>query len=160
MSNLDIRIDIKKFSHMNKSLAKNLEDDVLELLVKSFADYILRLYFRMIEESINSRRYKGNWEPIEDKSYLEYLGTTPVSDILICIREALKIKKIGYNFVVTFDDRYNYPGSRIPLVQVLRAVDSGNKEINARPIFRNITYPIQGNLTKLWKGYLTMKGVL
>lgn len=159
MTNLDIRINVKKLMDYSESLKPHLKEETLLMMIESFAYYILRLYVSMIEESIYSNRYKGKWEPVEDEGYREYLGTDPKGDILTLIFESLEVEKIGYNFVVSIEPHYKYPGTELPLVRVLRAIDSGTSKFNARPIFSRIISQINSHLLSLWRGYLKKKGV-
>ena len=158
MTNLDIKINILKLSsYVGK---KGIGDKKLSLMVEYFSHYILNLYGRVIESEINSRRYRGKWEPVDDPGYLEYIGVTPERPMIDLIAEALEVVKIGYNYIVRINPRYMYPGTRIPLMTVLRAIESGTSKFNARPILAKSTREINKNIVKLWKGYLKMKGVL
>lgn len=160
MTNLDIKINIKKLSDYSVSLKRTIDEDTISLMIKSFANYIRILYLEAIQDAMNSKRYEGQWEPIEEKGYLEYIGVTPVKDILLIIEDALEVKKIGYNFIVQFNPHYKYPKSKIPLVKVLRAIEQGTHEFNARPILKKIVRNINKNLINMWRGYLTVKGVI
>lgn len=159
MTSLDIRISISKLLDYSDVLRKTDRRKTSLLIIEDFAHYIRELYIKMVAESIHSRRYKGKWEPVEDEGYLEYLGTTPSLDILYLIEEALLVEKTGYNFIVSFNKRYKYPGTDLSLVKVLRAIEYGTSEFNPRPILAKIVGEIRGNLLDLWRGYLTMKGI-
>lgn len=160
MSNLDIKINIRRLMDYSGSLDVSEDKKTLLSMIESFSSYVSELYLSMIQESIYSRRYKGEWEPVDDPEYVEYLGTTPDTHILILISEALEIKKIGYNFIIRFNPRYRYPGTRHYLVNILRAIDRGTSKFNARPIFHKIVSQIRSHIPELWKGYLSMKGVI
>ena len=82
----------------------------------------MNLYGLLIEEAINSNRYKGLWEPIEDEGYREYLGTDPTGDILLYMKESFEVKKIGYNFIISINPKKKYPGSKLPLYRVVLAI--------------------------------------
>lgn len=160
MSSLDIKISIKKLSNYSASLDRSRKKKTLLLMIESFAHYILHLYLSMIEESINSRRYRGKWEPVEDEGYIEYLGVTPETNILYLIQEALEVKKIGNYFYVRVNPHYLYPGTRIPLIRILKAIEYGTSKFNARPIMSKSAREISRHIMDLWRGYLTMKGVI
>lgn len=158
MINLDIKI--RAYRLLGRALRTTEDEEKLLLIVEHFSHYVLSLYGSMVEESINSRRYKGKWEPIDDPGYLDYLGAVPKLPIIYLIKDALEVKRIGYNFIIRINPRYKYPGSKLTLVKVLRAIDSGTSDFNARPIFSKIVRKINSNILDLWKGYLKMKGVL
>jgi len=160
MSNFDIRISIKKLSNYSASLDNTEDKKTLLLMIKSFSYYISNLYLRLIEESINSRRYNGDWEPVEDKEYKNYIGTVPTTDILYVIGDALEVVKIGHNFVVRVSPKYKYPGTNIPLIRVLRAIEYGTSKFNARPLLAKNSQHINRRILDLWRGYLMMKGVI
>lgn len=160
MSSLDIRINIDKFLDYSESLGSTIEKKTLIMMIKSFSEYVLELYGRMITEAIYSNRYKGNWEPVSDKEYKEYIGTEPVNDIIQVMRDALEVKKIGYHFLIRFNPHYKYPGSKLTLDKVLRAIDSGTSKFHARPIFSKIQRDINKHLYELFRGYLKMKNVI
>lgn len=160
MANLDIRINIKELSKYGMTISNISDRKSLLPIIGSFSQYIRSLYIAMIKEAINSRRYKGKWEPVEEKGYLEYLGITPESDILDLIRESLESRKIGYNFIIRVNPDYRYPGTDIPLSRVLRAIESGTSKFNARPILSKISRKINSSMKELWKSYLAMKGVI
>lgn len=160
MTSLDIKINIKKLSDYSASLDKDTKKKTLLLMIESFSNYILRLYGSMIEEAINSRRYKGKWEPVEEEGYLDYLGVTPKVNILYLIEEALEVKKIGSNFLIRINPYYRYPGTDIPLVRVLRTIENGTSKFNARPIMSKIVVQIRSNILDLWRGYLMMKNII
>lgn len=159
MTSLDIKINIKKLSNYSASSDRVKRKKTL-LVIESFSRYVANLYLSMIEEAINSRRYKGNWEPVDDPGYIEYLGVTPETNIIYLIRDALEVKKIGNNFYVRFDPHYKYPGTKLSLIKVLRAIENGTSKFNARPIFSKIVKEINSHILSLWKGYLAMKGVI
>jgi len=144
----------------SESLDDTIDKKTLVLMIKSFSEYVLELYGRLLVEAIYSNRYKGKWEPVDDDGYKEYIGVTPVEDMTLLMRDALEAKKIGYYCMVRFNPRYMYPGTRIPLSKVLRAIDSGTSKFNARPIFSKIIREINSNIYDLFKGYLLMKGVI
>lgn len=160
MNNLDIKVPVKKLLDYSASLKSTIPEETLLLMIESFSHYVKRLYFNLICEAVNSRDYKGNWEPIDDEGYQEYLGMTPEGNILDSIEDALEVRKIGYNFIVRFNPNYLYPNSRIRLLKVLRAIDSGTSDFNARPIFRKIIANIRDNILVLWRVFLSMKGVV
>lgn len=160
MTCLEIKISIKKLSDYSASLDKSENKKTLLLMIESFSHYILKLYLSMIEESVSSRRYQGKWEPTEDEGYLEYLGATPSADILNLIEDSLEVKKIGNYFYIRVSPGYKYPGTMIPLARVLRSIEYGTSKFNSRPIFSKITRKINNNIQSLWRGYLTMKGVI
>lgn len=160
MNALDIKINIKKLTDYSESLKSTVDDDTLLLMIKSFAKYIRVMYGCLIEEAIYSKRYKGKWEPTEEEGYLEYLGTTPKIHIIYLIEEALEVKKVGTNFMVRINPHYKYPGSRLTLLKVLRAIESGTSKFNARPILAKEARKINRNIKPLWRGYLKMKGAI
>lgn len=129
-------------------------------MIESFSKYVMNLYGMLIEEAINSNRYKGIWEPVNEEGYKEYLGTEPTGDILYYIKEAFEVKKIGYNFIIRLNPRSRYPNSRLPLSRVVLAIDNGTSKFNARPILRKIIKQINHHMIDLWKGFLKMKGVI
>lgn len=160
MSNLDIKININKLMDYSESFGITKNKKILLKIIRSFAEYVLQFYGRLITEAIYSNRYKGKWEPVDDPEYVDYIGTTPVEDILVVMKDALEVKKIGYYFVIRFKPNYKYPGSKLLLSRVLRAIDSGTTKFHARPIFTRIIRDINKNLYALYKGYLTMKKVI
>lgn len=160
MTNFDIKINIRKLSRYISPSPEEDIDKIILKMIESFAHYVLNLYGQMIEESINSRRYRGKWEPVDDPEYVEYLGVSPSTEIIYLIQESLEVEKIGYNFVVRFNPYYKYPGTKIPLIRVLRAIENGTSRFNARPILAKSAIEIRKSLLDLWKGYLTMKGVI
>lgn len=160
MSNLDIKININDLLDYSASLGSTIEKKTLLKMIKSFSKYVLELYGRLIEEAIYSRRYKGRWEPVDEEGYQEYLGVTPVEDIITLMRDALESRKIGYYYVIRFKPTYRYPGTRLPLTRVLRAIDRGTSKFNARPIFSKIIREINSHMYDLFRGYLKMKGVI
>ena len=161
MTNVSIKISINELSHYSTSIGSLLEDKtLLSLVIKAFASHIKNLYGQMIEEEIHANRYKGKWEPVDDEGYREYLGVTPTGYILEYIRDALEVVKKGTNYIVQIDPHYKYPGTKIPLVRVVRAIDSGTSKFNAHPIMRKIILRINSHLLTLWKSYLMQKGVV
>lgn len=160
MSSIDIRINIKELLEYNESLRSEIGDRVLIKIIKEFSDYVLRLYFFSIREATYSNRYKGKWEPKDEEGYIEYLGVTPVGDILEYIEEALESKRIGYKFIIRINPHYKYPKSKLFLSKVVRAIDAGTTKFNSRPILRKIIRQIENNMIDLWRGFLTMKGVV
>lgn len=159
MTNIDIKINTKYLMDYSASLKRTVGEDTLLLIIKSFATYIKNFYGCLIEESINSPRYKGKWEPIDEEGYLEYLGTVPEKRILYYIRDALEVTKQGSNYIIRIDPHYRYPKSRLPLVRVLRAIECGTRDFVARPILAKSARKIRSHILQLWKGYLSMKGV-
>lgn len=142
------------------SLKRTIDDKTLLMMIKSFSEYVMNLYGMLIEESINSNRYKGLWEPIEEEGYKEYLGTEPTGDILFYIKDAFEVKKIGYDFIIRINPRKKYPGSKVPLYRVVLAIDNGTSKFNARPILKKIINQINHHMLDLWRGFLKMKGVI
>lgn len=160
MTNLDIRINIRELTDYSATLEDKIDRKTLLLIMKSFSKYVAALYVKMIEEAINSRRYKGKWEPITEEGYIEYLGTSPKVDIFYLIEEAMVVDKIGSNFIVRIDPHYEYPDSDLRLIDVVRAIDNGTSKFNARPLFIRIVSKLRSHITDLWKGYLAMKGIV
>lgn len=159
MTSLDIKISTRELSEID-NLPKRLSDKrLLRVTISDFSRYIRRLYLAMIEEAISSRRYRGQWEPIDDKGYIEYLGVTPSIPILELINDAIESQRVGYNFYIRIQPKYKYPGSNLYLVDVLRAIDNGTAKFNARPIFKKIVRELNQSMISLWRGYLAMKGV-
>ena len=113
----------------------------------------------MIEESIYSNRYKGEWEPVHDEEYVKYINTTPSEDILYLIKDAMEIREVKDNIIIRINPKYRYPGSKLYLIEVLRAIDNGTSKFNARPILKGIVRQINFELPRLWKNYLKKKGV-
>ena len=159
MTNINIRIRIKKISDYSKSSGDTFKKKTLLLMIESFAYYILNLYGRLIEEEINSPRYKGKWEPIEEKGYIEYLGVTPHISILYLLQDSLEVRKIGSSFIVRVTPTYKYPGTKLYLLKVLRAIEQGTADFNARPILSKNARKIENRIIDLWRGYLAMRGI-
>ena len=160
MNSLEIKINIKKLTDYSASLKRTIDEKTLLLMIESFSKYVMNLYGVLIEEAIKSNRYKGVWEPIDEKGYREYLGTKPTGDILLYMREAFEVKKIGYNFIIRINPKERYPGSKLPLSRVVLAIDNGTSKFNSRPILRKIIYQINHHIIDLWRGFLKMKGVI
>jgi hypothetical protein len=160
MNSLEIRIRTRKLMDYSASLKRTIDDKTLLMMIKSFSEYVMNLYGMLIEESINSNRYKGLWEPIEEEGYKEYLGTEPTGDILFYIKDAFEVKKIGYDFIIRINPRKKYPGSKVPLYRVVLAIDNGTSKFNARPILKKIINQINHHMLDLWRGFLKMKGVI
>lgn len=159
MKSYEINIDIAKLLHYSDSIKSYIDNKTLLMIIKSFSLYVRDLYLSMIEEEIYSRRYKGNWEPVEDEEYLKYIDTTPSSHILILIKDAIEIREIRNNIVIRIEPSYKYPGSSLSLLKVLSAIDNGTSKFNARPILKSIVRQINSELSTLWKSYLKKKGV-
>lgn len=159
-TSLDIRIRINTLAEHSRGLRKQMGRKDFTDLVRSFSKYVRVLYLMMIEEAMNSNRYKGNWEPVDDEGYLEYIDTNPSIPILQLIQDALEVRKIGNNFYVRFEPHYRYPVSHRTLVQVLRSIDKGTSKFNARPIFNKILKTISSHIIELWRGYLTIKRII
>lgn len=160
MNTLDISIKIYELSNYNKSLREELGDRELLKMIREFSKYILRLYIFLITEEINSNRYKGEWEPKDDEEYQKYLGVVPKGNLLEYLEESLECRKVGYKFVIRVNPKSKYPGSNIPLTKVLKAVEYGTSKFNARPILVRVKRTISDNMIDLWRGFLTMKGVI
>lgn len=160
MTNLDIRININTLLYYSKPWESTVGEKTLLVLTKSFAEYIRILYIRMIREAMDSPRYKGHWEPVEDEGYREYIGTEACSDILSLIIEALSVSKVGKNYIIQFDPTYRYPGSPMTLIRVLRGIECGTSDFHSRPILVTCNRRIRANLRELWIGYLTLRGVI
>lgn len=160
MASLDIKINIRELSDYGVMISDIQDKKSLLTMIESFSRYVRRLYISMIREAINSRRYRGRWEPIDEEGYVEYLGITPRGSILNTIQDSLESRKIGYNFIIRVNPNYKYPGTDIPMIRVLRAIESGTSKFNARPILSSIVRKINMNIKELWKGYLAMKGVI
>lgn len=159
MNNYEVRINIGKLLHYSSISKSKVDNETLLMLINSFSLYIKKTYISMIYESIYSRRYKGEWEPVDDLGYLDYLGTTPSDDIFELIYDAMEIRSIKQNIVVRITPSYRYPGSKHTLLAVLNAIDNGTSKFNARPILKSIVRYIQYNLSRLWRIYLRQKGV-
>lgn len=159
MISYEIKIDISRLLHYSEFLKSHISNETLLMLIKSFSEYVRDLYLLMIEEEIFSNRYKGRWEPIEDKEYLKYIGTIPTNHIMSIIEDAIEIRKIKQSIIVRIDPEYLYPGSKIRLLMVLRAIDNGTSKFNARPLFKSIVRQLNSSLPSLWKNYLRKKGV-
>lgn len=159
MTNLEIKINIRKLRN-DRKVQKYKDEKSFTLLVEHFAKYIARLYVDLIEKAIESHQYKGKWEPVDDEEYIKYLGTEPKKNIIVLIKEAMEVKKVGYNFIVRINPYYRYPDSDLTLLQVLRAIDNGTSKFPARPIFNKIVRSLNNQLLRLWRGYLTKKGVI
>lgn len=160
MSNFDIRINIRNLTNYTLKSGISTNKKTILLMIEDFSYYIRNLYLLSLEESINSKRYKGKWEPIEEKGYIEYLGVTPKVPIMSLIEDSMEVKKVGYNFIVEINPKYKYPGSKLPLVKVLRAIDRGTSDFNSRPIFNKIISEMRRRVMDLWRGYLLKKGVI
>lgn len=160
MNSLEIKISIRKLKNYSASLKRTTNEKTLLMIMESFSNYVMNLYGVLIEEAINSNRYKGVWEPIDEEGYQEYLGTEPTGDILVYIKEAFEVKKIGYNFIIRINPNKRYPGSRIPLYRVVLAIDNGTSKFNSRPILKKIINKINHHILDLWRGFLKMKGVI
>lgn len=130
------------------------------MIMESFAHYIRRLYLRLLRDEMDSNRYKGQWEPIHDLNYIEYLKVIPNRDIYSIIKDALKVEKVGNYFIVRIDGYYKYPGSSRYLEDVLSVIEYGNSKVDARPIMRKSIRFIDMNMDRLYKGYLSMRGVI
>lgn len=160
MNSSEIKINIKKLTDYSASLKRNIDDKTLLLIIESFSKYVMTLYGAMIEEAVNSNRYKGVWEPIEEEGYRDYLGTEPTGDILLYMKESFEVRKIGYNFIIRINPNKRYPGSKLPLFRVILAIDNGTSKFNSRPILRKIINQINHHILDLWRGFLKMKGVI
>lgn len=159
MTNFSISISATMIATSIASKGLSKDDKVIMNTILSFAEYIRRLYLKLIEEDMNSNRYRGNWEPSEDKGYQEYLGVIPKYNILELLDNSLEIKKIGYTIYVRINPYMKYPGSRRSFLDVLRAIEYGTSDFPARPILAKNAREIQKNVLRLWKGFLMMKGV-
>lgn len=160
MISYEIKINIPRLLHYSAVLKPHISNETLIMIIKSFSNYVRDLYLAMIEEAVYSRRYKGDWEPIDEEGYLEYLGTTPSdSHILSLMVDAIEIREIKKNIIIRFDPKYYYPDSKLPLVKVLKAIDNGTTKFNARPILKSIVRELNTSLPSLWKSYLKKKGV-
>lgn len=160
MNSLEIKININRLMDYSASLKRTIDEKTLLSMIKSFSIYVMNLYGLLIEEAINSNRYKGLWEPIEDEGYREYLGTDPTGDILLYMKESFEVKKIGYNFIISINHKKKYPGSKLLLYRVVLAIDNGTSKFNSRPILRKIISQINHHIIDLWRGFLKMKGVI
>ena len=160
MTNLDIRVDTKKLTKYLRASKSSVDEETMMKLVEKFSSYLRSLYLQLIYEEIHNRRYRGHWEPVTEIGYLEYLDTTPTIDIYDLIEEALEVSKVGSNFLVRFRPSYRYPGSRRPLILVLRAIECGTTDFNARPLLYKCVKSIESHMYDLWKGYLAVRGVI
>lgn len=160
MNSLDIKINIKKLTDYSASLRRTIDKKTLLLIIESFSKYVMNLYGVLIEESVNSNRYNGIWEPLDDEGYKEYLGIEPTGNILSYIKEGFECKKIGYNFIISINPKMKYPGSKFSLKRVVTAIEYGTSKFNARPILRRIVNNINRHILDLWRGFLKMKGVI
>lgn len=160
MTNFDIRLNIPRLAANTIRLGSRLDDKELNIVVGAFAAYLRELYGLMVEEAINSNRYKGEWEPRDDEGYQEYIGTKPTTSMITLISRSLYVKKRNREYIVTFDERKRYPGSKLTIFRVLKAIEYGTSKFNARPMMVKITRKLNRNLLSLWKGFLTMKGVI
>lgn len=158
-SEYSIKLDVGKLLYYSEVLKPRISNETLLMLIRSFSVYVRDLYKVMIAESIYSNRYKGDWEPIKDEGYLEFLGTTPSEHILDLIYDALEIREIKNNIVIRFEPEYKYPGSKLTLVRVLKAIDNGTSKFNARPILKDAVSHLNRNISGLWRVYLRQKGV-
>lgn len=159
MTNFDIRINIKMLSNHSGYLNISKDKKLFYKLVGSFAHYVLRLYKLMIKEDMHSNRYKGVWEPIEERGYIEYLGVIPQKNIYDILCESLEVAKIGYNYIIRVNPYDKYPKTKIPLSRVIRAIEHGTSKFNSRPLLASISREINKNILELWRGYLSMRGV-
>lgn len=160
MISFDIRININKIKNYSKTLRPTVDDETLSLMISSFSTYVKNLYGRMIEEAMNSRRYRGKWEPVDDPNYVEYIGTKPEVPIIDLLGEALEVKRVGYNYIIRIDPRYKYPGSKLTLLHVVRSIENGTSDFHARPILYKVSKDIQRRIFDLWRGFLLMKRVI
>lgn len=160
MKGYELKIDIKRLLHYSGISKSQISNKTLLMTIKSFSSYIRDLYLLMIEEEIYSRRYKGKWEPVDDEEYIDYLGTTPSTHIILLIKDALEIREINNDIIIRVDPEYKYPDSRLPLIKVLRAIDNGTSKFNARPLIRHVIRRLNSEIPKLWRNYLKKKGVI
>lgn len=160
MTSLDIKISISKIKDYSVSSLSKKEEKTLLMLIESFSMYVMNLYGILIEEAVNSNRYRGQWEPMEEKGYKEYLGTEPTGDILLYLKKSLEVKKIGRNFIIRVNPKIKYPGSDLSIEKVILAIDNGTSKFNARPVCKRIVSQIRAHILDLWRGFLLMKGVI
>lgn len=160
MSSLEIKVNVRVLEDYSKKFFDKIEKKTLLKIIKAFSEYLLELYGSLIEEAVNSNRYKGQWEPVDDEGYKEYLGTEPTGDILYYIKDALEVKKIGYNFIIRIDPKKKYPGSNLSVERVVLALDNGTLKFSARPILKKIIRQIRSHIKELFRGFLKMKGAI
>lgn len=160
MKDYEVIIKIDRLLHYSASLKPDISNETLLMIIRSFSSYVRDMYKAMILEFIYSKKYKGSWEPVEEEGYIEYLGVPPSdTDIVYLMYEALEIREIKNNIIIRFDPKYLYPGSRIPLIKVLKAIDNGTSKFNARPVLRPIVRQLNSSIPELWRLYLKQRGV-
>lgn len=159
MNNYDIKINVPSLLHYSVLSKSKVDNETLLMLINSFSWYVRKTYVSMIYESIYSSRYKGDWEPIYDQGYLDYIGTNPSADIFDLIYDALEIRSIKQNIVIRIDPDYMYPNSKLKLLTVLNAIDNGTTKFNARPLLKGVARKLRFKLHSLWRVYLRQRGV-
>lgn len=160
MNSYEITINVTKLLHYSNPPKSKVDNKTLVMLINSFSKYIRNVYMSMIESKIYSARYKGEWEPVNDPGYLEYIGTTPSKHIIELMYDALEIKSIKRDIRIRFDPSYRYPNSKLTLISVLNAIDTGTSKFNARPLLKSLSRELNASLPRLWRAYLKQKGVL
>lgn len=160
MTNLEVKVSITKLLEYSDFLEDEIDKRTRIKLIGSFCEYLKRLYITMVEESMNSNRYKGRWDPRDEIGYINYLGVIPKKGILSILADALEVKKMGYNFYIRVNPRKKYPGSKLTVLKVLRALENGTSDFSARPILYKVSKEIRSNLLDLWRGWLKMKGII
>lgn len=159
MNSLSIKLKVRELS---EEFPSKIEKRTRIKLMDSFAEYIKNLYIRSLEDQMYSSRYKGNWEPVEDLGYLEFIGDTPEENILDIIISNIEVKKSLAYHQIRIDPHVRYPKkkSKLTLLRVLNAIEYGTSKFNARPIFRSVISSIDEDIAILWRSYLFRKGVL
>lgn len=161
MRDFSIRLSVIDLRNYSITLGTKLNDENLTIVLNKFSEYLIALYGTLIENAINSSRYKGDWEPIDDEEYRKYIGTNPRKSLILPLMKASLIyDKRGYFYVIRFDEDLKYPGSELSVLDVLRAIEYGTSKFHARPIIRKACNLIKSNVRRLWKGFLTMKGLI
>lgn len=160
MNSYEIMINVTKLLHYSNPPKSKVDNKTLVMLINSFSEYIRKVYMSMIESKIYSARYKGEWEPVNDPGYLEYIGTTPSEHIIELMYDALEIKSIKRDIRIRFDPSYKYPNSKLTLISVLNAIDTGTSKFNARPLLKSLSRELNASIPRLWRAYLKQKGVL
>lgn len=133
-----------------------------EKILGSFAKYIANIYRDELVKSINSQRYRGNWEPLSD-DYVRWKKSQGLStntwEATSLLKDSISVWRSDGSWVVGVSRRVKYLGSDVPVYRVCRWMEFGTSKMPARPLFLPVKRLISGRMRKYWTEFLDKNNI-
>lgn len=161
MADFEIKIQTSKLKHYSKSLVNSIDPKTLSVVIEGFSRYVQRVYIVEIRRAMRkSNRYRGQWEPVDDPGYVEFLGTSPTNQMYDYLPLIFETVKVGPNWIIRVSDSYVYPNTSLKILKVLRSIEHGTTKFRARPLINKVASEVEHSILALWRYYLYSQGVL